>query len=121
MSLPKVYITRPLPTKAVERLAGRCDVKMRAEDAPLDPAQLAESCREIEGLVATGVRVSEDVVAQAGALARRRQRWRRVQPHSESDPGVPAAPWFGSVLLLILKANWNKCQGKIEMSCSLAK
>ncbi len=68
MSLPKVYITRPLPTKAVERLAARCDVKMRAEDAPLDPAQLAESCRDIEGLMATGVRVSEDVVAQAPRL-----------------------------------------------------
>lgn len=68
MSLPKVYITRPLPTKAVERLAARYDVKMRPEDAPLDPAQLAESCREIEGLMATGVRVSEDVVAQAPRL-----------------------------------------------------
>ena len=68
MSLPKVYITRPLPTKAVERLAARYDVKMRGEDAPLDPAQLAESCREIEGLMATGVRVSEDVVAQAPRL-----------------------------------------------------
>jgi lactate dehydrogenase-like 2-hydroxyacid dehydrogenase len=68
MSLPKVYITRPLPTKAVERLAARYDVEMRSEDAPLDPAQLAESCREIEGLMATGVRVSEDVVAQAPRL-----------------------------------------------------
>jgi len=68
MSLPKVYITRPLPTKAVERLAARYDVKMRPEDAPLDPAQLAESCRDIEGLIATGVRVSEDVVAQAPRL-----------------------------------------------------
>jgi len=68
MSLPKVYITRPLPTKAVERLAARCDVKMRGEDAPLDSAQLAESCRDIEGLMATGVRVSEDVIAQAPRL-----------------------------------------------------
>jgi len=68
MSLPKVYITRPLPAKAVARLAARYDVKMRPEDAPLDPAQLAESCREIEGLMATGVRVSEDVVAQAPRL-----------------------------------------------------
>ena len=68
MSLPKVYITRPLPTKAVVRLAARYDVKMRPEDAPLDPAQLAESCRDIEGLMATGARVSEDVVAQAPRL-----------------------------------------------------
>jgi lactate dehydrogenase-like 2-hydroxyacid dehydrogenase len=68
MSLPKVYITRPLPSAAVERIAARCDVTMRPEDAPLEPAQLAESCREIEGLMATGVRVSEDVIAQASRL-----------------------------------------------------
>ena len=68
MSLPKVYITRPLPQQAVEHLAARCEVKMRPEDAPLDPAQLADSCREIEGLMATGVPVSEDVVAQARRL-----------------------------------------------------
>ena len=68
MSLPKVYITRPLPSPAVERIAARCDVTMRPEDAPLDPAQLVESCREIEGLMATGARVSEDVIAQASRL-----------------------------------------------------
>jgi glyoxylate reductase len=68
MSLPKVYITRPLPPQAVERLATWCDVEMRPEDAPLDPVQLAESCREIEGLMVTGVRVSEDVIAQAPRL-----------------------------------------------------
>ena len=68
MGLPKVYITRPLPAPAVERIAARCDATMRPEDAPLDPVQLAESCREIEGLVATGVRVSEDVIAQASSL-----------------------------------------------------
>jgi len=68
MSLPKVYITRPVPSAAVERIAARYDVKMRPEDAPLDPAQLAESCREVEGLVATGARVVEEVIAQAPRL-----------------------------------------------------
>ena len=68
MGFPKIYITRPLPAQAVERLAARCDVKMRPEDAPLDPADLAESCREIEGLMATGVRVGEEVVALAPRL-----------------------------------------------------
>ena len=68
MSLPKVYITRPLPSPVVEHLATQCEVKMRPEDAPLNPAQLAESCRDIEGLLATGVRVSENVIAQAPRL-----------------------------------------------------
>ena len=68
MSLPKVFITRPLPSLAVERIATRCDWKMNPEDAPLEPLQLAEACREVEGLVASGARVSEEVLEQAPRL-----------------------------------------------------
>jgi len=66
--LPKVYITRPLPPPVVERIATRCDVKVRPEDTPLDPPKLAESCHEIDGLLATGVRVGEEVIQQAPRL-----------------------------------------------------
>ena len=68
MSLPKVFITRPLPSLAVERIATRCDWKMNPEDVPLEPLQLAEACREVEGLVASGARVSEEVLEQAPRL-----------------------------------------------------
>ena len=68
MSLPKVFITRPLPPPAVERIATRCDWKMNPEDMPLEPMQLAEACREVEGLVASGARVSEEVLEQAPRL-----------------------------------------------------
>jgi len=68
MSLPKVFITRPLPTPLIERIATRCDVKVHREDAPIEPMQLAEACREIEGLMATGARVSEDLLEHAPRL-----------------------------------------------------
>ena len=68
MSLPKVFITRPLPSLAVERIATRCDWKMNPEDVPLEPKQLAEACREVEGLMASGTRVSEEVLEQAPRL-----------------------------------------------------
>ncbi len=68
MSLPKVFITRPLPPQAVERIAARCDWKMNPEDMPLEPMQLAEACRDVEGLMASGTRVREEVLAQAPRL-----------------------------------------------------
>ena len=68
MSLPKVFITRPLLSPIVERLATRCDVKMHPEDAPLGPAQLVEACREIEGLMTAGARVSEELLQHAPRL-----------------------------------------------------
>ena len=68
MNRPKVFITRPLPSQAVERIAARCDFKMNPEDAPLDPARTAEACREVEGLVNSGGSVTESVLEQAPRL-----------------------------------------------------
>ena len=68
MSLPKVFITRPLPKPAVDCLATRCDWKMHPEDAPVDPQRLSEACREIEGLMVAGTRISQEVLEQAPRL-----------------------------------------------------
>jgi len=68
MSLPKVFITRPLPKAVVERIAARCEVQVHPEDAPLTPTQWAEACPDIEGLMACGARVSKEVLAQAPRL-----------------------------------------------------
>lgn len=68
MSLPKVFITRPLPLAIVQRIAACCDPKMHPEDVPLEPSQLAEACREVEGLLAVGVRVNQQVLEQARRL-----------------------------------------------------
>ena len=68
MSLTKVYITRPLPRAAVERIETRCEVKINPEDVRLPAAQVVEACREIEGLVASGTPVGAEVVEQAPHL-----------------------------------------------------
>jgi D-3-phosphoglycerate dehydrogenase len=41
---------------------------MNPEDMPLEPMQLAEACREVEGLVATGARVTGELLEQAPRL-----------------------------------------------------
>jgi lactate dehydrogenase-like 2-hydroxyacid dehydrogenase len=63
-----VFITRPLPAQIVERIAARCDVEVHPEDAPLPPAQLAEACCAVEGLVASGVHVGAELLQQAPHL-----------------------------------------------------
>jgi glyoxylate reductase len=68
MSLPKVFITRPLPPPVIERIATRCDVKVHPEDAPLEHARLMEACREIEGLMTSGARVSQELLEHAPRL-----------------------------------------------------
>ena len=68
MNLPKVFITRPLPPSVIERIATRCDVKVHCEDAPLEPARLVEACREIEGLMTSGARVSQELLEHAPRL-----------------------------------------------------
>lgn len=68
MEQPRVFITRPLPPAAVERIAAHCSVTMNPEDIRLPPAQVAEACREVEGLVASGTQVTAEVVEQAPRL-----------------------------------------------------
>ncbi len=65
---PKVFVTRPLPAAVVDMLSAACDVQVHPADIALKPAQLAEACREAEGLLAVGVRVNEEVLTQAGKL-----------------------------------------------------
>lgn len=68
MSLPKVFITRPLPRPAVERIAMQCEVTLNPEDVRLPPARVAEACRDVVGLVASGTPVSAEVLEQAPHL-----------------------------------------------------
>jgi glyoxylate reductase len=65
---PKVFVTRPLPTAALELLASQCEVVVHPEDAALAPAELGERCRDAEGLLVVGVRVNEEVLSQAPSL-----------------------------------------------------
>jgi lactate dehydrogenase-like 2-hydroxyacid dehydrogenase len=68
VSLPKVFVTRPLPAPVLARLAARCEMTVHPEDEPMQPAQLADACRLVEGLMVSGGRVSEEVLAHASRL-----------------------------------------------------
>ena len=68
MSLFKVFITRPLPRAAVERIATRCEVTMNPEDARLPPAQVAAACRDVDGLVLVSTPVTEEILEHAPHL-----------------------------------------------------
>ena len=65
---PRIFVTRPIPSAVLERLAARGDLQVHHEDASLKPGPLGEACREVEGLLAVGVRVSEEVLSQASKL-----------------------------------------------------
>jgi glyoxylate reductase len=64
----KVFITRPVPQKALDLLAAHCEVEVHPADAALKPAQLGEACRDVEGLLAVGVRVNEEVLGKTAKL-----------------------------------------------------
>jgi glyoxylate reductase len=65
---PKIFVTRPLPAAVLERLAARCELQVHPEDAALKPGLLGKACQEVEGLLAVGVRVNEEVLDQASKL-----------------------------------------------------
>ena len=60
---------RPLPRLAVERIATRCDWEMNPEDAPLEPTTTGRKlAARSRALMASGARVSEEVLEQAPRL-----------------------------------------------------
>src|SRR5438094_6562387 len=65
---PKVFVTRPLPPPVLDRLAARCDLEHHPQDTPLSTAQLAEACREMEGVMVCGARLDEEVLRNAPRL-----------------------------------------------------
>jgi len=68
VSRPKVYITRPLPREAVERIAAQCEVTVHPEDVRMPPSELAAACREVDALVASGAQVTAELLEQAPHL-----------------------------------------------------
>ena len=57
---PRVFVSRPLLPAVIERIAEHCEVTVNPEDVALKPGALAEACRDVDGLVACGVRVDEE-------------------------------------------------------------
>ena len=66
--IPKVFVTRPLPAPALALLSSACEVRSYAEDAAISISQLAEECRDVEGILVNAARVSEEVLLSAPRL-----------------------------------------------------
>lgn len=62
---PKVLITRPIQREVIDRIAIDCDVAVHPLDEAMPASQLREAVRDLDGLMASGVRVSQDVVDAA--------------------------------------------------------
>jgi glyoxylate reductase len=65
---PKVFVSGPVPQLVLERLARECSVRVRNEDAPVPAEELIEGCRDAEGLLVVGGRVTEDLLRHSPRL-----------------------------------------------------
>jgi glyoxylate reductase len=65
---PKVFVSRPLPAPALDLLAQHFSLEVRPHDAPMSPMELAEACRDTDGLLIVGSRVTEEVLRAAPKL-----------------------------------------------------
>jgi len=65
---PKVFMTRPLGSEAVQMLSGRYEVDFYQEDAAIPAAELAVAVREAEGVMVAGAKLPAEVIAQAPRL-----------------------------------------------------
>ena len=65
---PKVLITRPVQQLAIDRVAKHCVVRMHSQDEPMEPHQLTEGIRDVDGVIACSVRVPAEAIATASRL-----------------------------------------------------
>jgi glyoxylate reductase len=65
---PRVYATRPLPRPALELLSRACALRVYPEDAAIPTDELAENCRDVEGLLVNSARVSSEILLNAPKL-----------------------------------------------------
>lgn len=65
---PKVFVTRPLPEAAMKLLSHACDARSYPKDAAIPASQLAEECREAEGILVNSARINEEVLRAAPKL-----------------------------------------------------
>src|SRR5437016_10811876 len=65
---PKVFVTRPLPAPVIEMLGAHFEVAVHTQDSPIPRERLMESCRDIDGLLVAGTRVTAEIVNAASKL-----------------------------------------------------
>jgi D-3-phosphoglycerate dehydrogenase len=66
--LPKVLITRPIQQEAIDKIAQQCEVLVHPVDEAMPAELLAAAVHDVSGVMPSGVRISEDVIARAPKL-----------------------------------------------------
>jgi glyoxylate reductase len=64
----RVYATRPLPQPALDLLSKACTLRVYPEDSAISADELAENCRDAEGLLVNAARVPAEVLLKAPKL-----------------------------------------------------
>src|SRR5512146_3288007 len=62
---PRVYATRPLPQPALDLLSKACTLRVYPKDAAIPADELADNCRDAEGLLVNAARVPAEVLLKA--------------------------------------------------------
>ena len=65
---PKVLVTRPIQQRIIDKLSMHCEVHVHPVDETMPADLLAEAVRDVDGLMASGVLVSQDIIAAARKL-----------------------------------------------------
>ena len=68
MMKPRIFVTRPVPSGVLDLLAAHGDLHFRAEDTPIALPEMAEACREAEGVLVCGAHLPREVLQQAPRL-----------------------------------------------------
>ena len=77
---PKIFVTRPLPSQAIELLGAHANVEVYPQDSPIPPEQLASACRDATGLLVAGTRVTGNS-RRSVQVARHLHRIGRLRQH----------------------------------------
>jgi glyoxylate reductase len=68
MMKPGVFVTRPLPAAVLDLLAAHAELRVHSEDTAPASAEMAEACRDAEGVLVSGAHLGREVLEQAARL-----------------------------------------------------
>jgi lactate dehydrogenase-like 2-hydroxyacid dehydrogenase len=67
-SRPKVLVTRPIQQSVMDKITVDCDVRVHPVDEPMPAQVLLNAVRDADGLLASGVQVSKEIIDAAPKL-----------------------------------------------------
>jgi lactate dehydrogenase-like 2-hydroxyacid dehydrogenase len=65
---PKILVSRPIQQEVLDRIARRCEVRVHLVDEPMPAKLLTQAMRDVSGVMPSGVRITEEMIAGAPQL-----------------------------------------------------